>query len=69
MIGVVEEETFTDRGLEPETTYTYAVKAFDDYENESDISEELPATTKRIMNLQLFQKLTDLPSNRNISNF
>ncbi|AUG57804.1 fibronectin type III domain-containing protein [Acetivibrio saccincola] len=46
MIGVAEEEYFTDSGLEPDTVYTYAVKAFDGYENESEISGKLTAATK-----------------------
>jgi len=40
--------SYTDLGLEPNTTYIYTVKAFDENGNETDWSSELYATTLEV---------------------
>jgi beta-lactamase superfamily II metal-dependent hydrolase/chitodextrinase len=39
MVGGASGTSFTDRGLEPDCEYTYTIKAFDIFGNESELSE------------------------------
>ncbi|MDE5779899.1 MAG: fibronectin type III domain-containing protein, partial [Lachnospiraceae bacterium] len=45
-VGATSNETFTDRGLLPSTTYTYKVYAFDSFRNMAVDSPEIKAVTK-----------------------
>ncbi len=46
VVGETSETTFTDNGLDPATTYTYAVVALGDADQKSEASEELEVTTQ-----------------------
>jgi chitodextrinase len=44
-VGDTTSTTFTDRGLNPDTSYLYEVKAYDTNKNESQISSQVKAAT------------------------
>ena len=57
-----DSQTFIDRGLEPETTYTYTVILEDRYGNKSASSEEEVAVTPAVRNLVRQGKVAHLRS-------
>jgi RHS repeat-associated protein len=49
LIGTVEDNSFTDSGLEPNTEYSYSVKAYDVSSNVSEFSDEYKVSTDMII--------------------